>query len=482
MSFNSYLFLLLFLPTTLIGYNVTTKRNNVMLSKAFLLFASLFFYGSYNLNCLLILIVSILCNYLFFLLIKKNKKKSLFIMSIVFNIGLLSFFKYSNFIINNINLLFKCEIGRVDIIMPLAISFFTFSNISFLADTYKGEIGSCSFLDYSLYVCFLAKLIQGPLMKYADFNEQLNNSLQKNVDWENIEKGVFFFMFGMIKKVLLADTFAKAADWGFNNISHLDTLNGIIIVLSYTLQIYFDFSGYSDMAYGVGKMFNMDLPLNFNFPYLAVSITDFWKRWHKSLTRFLTEYIYIPLGGNRKGEIRTYINILIVFIISGLWHGPSWTFVLWGFVNGILMVINRKYRNKLDKCPTGMMWLITFVLINILWIVFRADTIGNAILIMKNICSFKFKELDSELINCFSFTELDFVPEEFLFIRFFKTSRLYIIVYLLISALIIMNEEKIVKSFHSLKVNSLYIFLLIVFFIYSVLSFTSNNAFVYAGF
>lgn len=214
------------------------------------------------------------------------------------------------------------------------------------------------------------------------------------------------------KKVLVADTFAKVADYGFSNVEGLGTINALIVMLSYTFQIYFDFSGYCDMATGIGKFFNIDLPMNFNSPYKAVTITDFWKRWHMTMTRFFTTYVYIPLGGSRKGKIRTYINVMIVFLVSGLWHGANWTFILWGGAHGIANVITRMFKEKIDKWHVVFSWFCTFSFVNVTWVIFRADSISQAIRFFKEIIWLNITPVLSEIKNAFILPEFKFILEQ----------------------------------------------------------------------
>ena len=197
---------------------------------------------------------------------------------------------------------------------------------------------------YASFVTFFPQLIAGPIVTHDELIPQFIDEKKKRINWDNIAKGIYIFTIGMFKKVILADTFGNAVNWGFQNIAELDTSNALIVMLAYTMQIYFDFSGYCDMALGIGKMLNIELPLNFNSPYKALRITEFWDRWHITLTRFLTKYVYIPLGGNRRGRLRTYFNILIVFLISGIWHGANWTFILWGGVHGVFVILTRHFK------------------------------------------------------------------------------------------------------------------------------------------
>ena len=299
MLFNSYIFILFFLPICIAGYFAWNHFGKIKMGLAFLLGMSLWFYGYFNVKYLSIILTSIFFNYFCYIILKKARrtKKLLLGAAVTFNIGILFYFKYYDFFVENINLIFKTDITLKNLLLPLGISFFTFQQISFLVDAYRGEIGKYSFLEYALFVTFFPQLIAGPIVTHDELIPQLLDKGKKRFCWDNFAKGIYIFTLGLGKKVLLADTFGNAANWGFSHIDILDTTNAVIVMLSYTIQIYFDFSGYCDMALGIGKMLNIDLPINFNSPYKALTITEFWKRWHITLTRFLTKYLYFPLGG-----------------------------------------------------------------------------------------------------------------------------------------------------------------------------------------
>ena len=299
MSFNSYEFLIFFLPISLIGYYGLHKLNNKKSLVFWLCLASLFFYGANNPKVILIFFLSIITNYIFtkVILSKNNTSltKSFLILGITLNILFLCFFKYFNF---------------KNIVFPLGISFITFQQISLLYDSYKGNVNDFSFLNYLFYITFFPKVISGPLVNYNSLTEELDKSSKSEVNYASISKGIFLFSIGLFKKVIIADTIALIVTNGFDLSSNLNFLEGWITALSYTLQIYFDFSGYSDMAIGIAALFNINLPMNFNTPYKSRSIKEFWQRWHITLGTFFTRYLYIPLGGNRKGQARTYLNFL----------------------------------------------------------------------------------------------------------------------------------------------------------------------------
>lgn len=407
MQFNSYVFILAFLPLMVLAYFLLGKINRI-LGKVVLIAGSIFFYAYTDITTLKVLLLSIIINYLFVKLIDKTELKKIFMaIPVVVNIILLLYYKYTDFAITNINILFGTEYKLWDIILTLGISFFTFQQIAYVVAVFRKEIATVRFIDYVTYILYFPKLLMGPLMDPVDFICQLNNDELKKFSPDNVACGIKIFSFGLLKKVLIADTFAKAVSWGFDNIETASAVELILVMLFYTFEIYFDFSGYSDMAVGVSKMFNITLPINFDSPYKAASIRDFWKRWHISLTKFLTKYIYIPLGGSRKGELFTYINTMIVFIVSGIWHGANWTFILWGFIHGVFMVIDR----LIEKIPNpkGILkherGLFTFALVNVLWLLFRADTVSQWIGMLKTMVSFESTVISDGLIEIFNIPE-----------------------------------------------------------------------------
>jgi len=406
--FNSYIFIFLFLPITLFGYFFLNRINARVASKCWLVFCSIFFYGYFNFSFLWIILSSVIVNYLFSMYFEKSKenksifRKFLFIVGLIFNIGLLFIYKYLDFVFEIASNLFSIDLIYMGLTLPLGISFFTFQQVSYLVDSYKGTAKQYSLLDYSLFVTFFPQLIAGPIVLHNEVIPQFENDNNLNFNAENLSKGLFLFAQGLAKKVIIADNFGKIVSYGYVHIPTLNSFEAILTILAYTLQIYFDFSGYCDMASGIAYMFNIELPINFNSPYKAKTISEFWKRWHITLTRFLTNYVYIPLGGNRKGSVRTYMNILIVFIVSGIWHGAGYTFVLWGALHGIAMLLDRVFKKYISKISPMFTWFATFVFVNITWVFFRADSIKNAIALLGNVFNGGFdinQELTEILLN-----------------------------------------------------------------------------------
>lgn len=407
MLFNSYIFILFFLPLCLAGYFTLNHFKKYTFSQVFLLGMSLWFYGYFNLKYLWIITFSILFNYAIYKILSIKKSKTILITSLLVNIGLLLYFKYTDFFISSINRLFHTDFNLIHIILPLGISFFTFQQISFIVDAYRGEVPKYNFLNYASYVTYFPQLIAGPIVTHDELIPQFMDIKNKSLNWENLAKGIYIFTLGLAKKVLLADTFGNAVNWGFSNSGSLYSADAIIVILSYTFQIYFDFSGYCDMAIGIAKMMNIDLPINFNSPYKAFTITEFWDRWHITLTRFFTKYVYIPLGGNRKGSLRTYINIFIVFFISGFWHGAGLTFIFWGVCHGVFSIITRRFKSFFEKLHPAFNWIITFMFINISWVFFRADSLVQALKIIHKAERLHFEQIPYELHACFKIPEIE---------------------------------------------------------------------------
>lgn len=406
MLFNSYIFVLLFLPVSLLGYFFLNSLNYSSLAQIFLLGMSLWFYGYFNIKYLFIIVISIVFNFtiykLLFFLQQNYFRKLILIIAIIFNIGLLFYFKYYDFFVENINLIFHSNFLFKNLMLPLGISFFSFQQLSFVIDSFKKDVPSYNFLNYALFVTYFPQLIAGPIVTHEELVPQFADNKKRKVNWENVSKGLYIFVLGMAKKVLIADTFGNAANWGFENIIELDSISAYITMLSYTIQIYFDFSGYCDMAYGIGQMFGIELPFNFYSPYKAESISDFWDRWHITLTKFFTKYIYIPLGGSRKGKIRTYLNTLFVFFISGLWHGANWTFVLWGILNGVLMVLERIFKSALQKIPKAVRRGVTFIIVVFLWSIFRVPEVAHEKLLLKQIGQWQFGPVNQTFVEYFN--------------------------------------------------------------------------------
>lgn len=408
MLFNSYIFIFAFLPITWALYFIINRFGRYRLAEAVLVMCSLVFYGYKNWRFAFLLIGSILVNYTIYTLFnkvgeekdKKGIRILLLILGLLINFGILGYFKYVNFFLENVAAITGSDIILRDIVLPLGISFYTFQQVSFVVDSYKGQVKGYGFWEYALFVSFFPQLIAGPIVLHSEMVPQFRDEAKKKIDTTNVYDGLCYFITGLAKKVLIADMLGRGVDWGYDNILSLNSLSAVTLVVLYTLQIYFDFSGYCDMAMGIGRLFNLDIVKNFDSPYKALSVTEFWKRWHITLTRFFTTYLYIPLGGNRKGKWRTYLNIFIVFAVSGLWHGADWTFVLWGVIHGLMMIFERllgigRGDSKKENASEGSeyirpvrslwKWLYTFTFVGLAWVLFRADSFEDAMNVYKRI-------------------------------------------------------------------------------------------------
>ncbi|MDE6663037.1 MAG: MBOAT family protein, partial [Lachnospiraceae bacterium] len=319
---------------------------------------------------------------------------------IVFNLGLLFYFKYYDFFIENINFAFHTNFTLKHILLPLGISFFTFQQLSFIIDRCLGRAEHYSFINYVTFVTFFPQLIAGPIVLYKEIIPQFEDADNRKFNAANFSEGIVLFVLGLGKKVLIADVFGLVVNYGFAQTYSLDTVSTILVVLSYTFEIYFDFSGYSDMAMGLGRMFNIIIPVNFNSPYRACSVKELWQRWHITLSRFFITYVYIPLGGSKKGKLRTIINTIIIFFLSGLWHGAAWTYIAWGTMQGLLVVwdnlgivgIKGKEEKRPSRfhIPAWLGWFLTFSFFNLSMFFFRSESMAGAVQMFKNLFAFNY--------------------------------------------------------------------------------------------
>jgi alginate O-acetyltransferase complex protein AlgI len=395
MFFNSHIFIFIFFPITLVGYFTLARFKSLQLPWGWLLFVSFLFYTYANFFLLpqfpatpqyiLLLILSIFGNYQIGQLIAKSsppspRAKTWLWLGIILNILVLGYYKYSNFLVSTFSSSWRLE----QLILPLGISFYTFNQIAYLVDTYKGEVKTRSqdFLLYSVFVSFFTYITSGPIVRYQEIAPQFTKVRNFIFREKNFALGLVWFCLGLGKKVLIADNLAPGVSQAFSNANQLSLLEAWAGALSYTLQLYFDFSGYSDMAVGLGLLLNIKLPINFNSPYKAISISDFWRRWHISLSNFLRDYLYIPLGGSRRGEARRYVNLLLTMLLGGLWHGAGWTFILWGALHGTYLCINHAWRQLKINLPSNLGWLLTMLGVIVSWVFFRAANLaeGGAIL------------------------------------------------------------------------------------------------------
>jgi alginate O-acetyltransferase complex protein AlgI len=430
MVFSSLTFLYIFLPLVLIlNFIIQNKFKN-----ALLLIASIVFYAWGGVSYTLLLIISIVFNFITGKLIGNNlgtpRSRIYLTLGIIINLGFLGVFKYGNFIIQNINTLLEStgisfSIEDPGILLPIGISFYTFQALSYLIDVFKRTTPvQNNFIDLALYISLFPQLIAGPIVRYNDIAEQLSSRQNNSA---NFVSGIERFVIGLGKKVLIANQFALLADTAFSiapqNLSTFIAWAGII---AYSLQIYFDFSGYSDMAIGLGRMFGFRILENFNFPYIAKSIREFWRRWHISLSNWFRDYLYIPLGGNRKGNHRTYFNLLIVFFITGIWHGASWNFVAWGMLHGLFMITEKLGLDKiLKKVWKPLQHIYTLFVVMMAWVLFRADDFTHAWGYYRAMFSNQSTDLNLDILYKFLNNEIYFV----LIIAILSSTRIWVIIY-----------------------------------------------------
>ena len=541
MVFNSFSFLFAYLPVVLIAFWVSRRYLETKWVDLCLIVASLIFYGWNYPKCLPVLLGSLIVNYVWGCLLYKDltkepkttkkkiagktvektgselnnsvrKRKCILGAGIVLNVAVLCFFKYAR-------LLPAFQGMEVD---APGISFFTFTQIAFLVETYRGNIVPMGMREYGLYVSFFPKLMQGPIMLPEDFQAQrgdekateehkkrtravfknfaLRSTQTKDEWWEKLLRNVILISLGLFKKVILADTLGQAVATGFENVSALNAIDAWVVMLSYTLQLYFDFSGYCDIAMGVAAFFGYDLPLNFDSPYKAVNIMDFWKRWHKTLTDFLTKYVYIPLGGNRKGTFRMYVNFLIVFFVSGIWHGAGWQFVVWGMMHGVLYVITRAVsgRGKDNNVRTeadsgrihrmlrglshGVCVLLTFLYVNVAWVFFRASSVKEGVRFLHRLVRGGAGKVSRTIAEAFNLDEFWYVIKVFHLDRSSNSYFYVMVLFLIVCLLLIWVTPNAVQIAKKCKLNVGMILLAAVLFVWSAISFSGVSTFLYFNF
>ena len=520
MLFNSYIFIFLFFPLCITGFYLLAGHDRDVLARIWLIGFSLWFYGFFSPAYLIIMVVSILLNYLLTQFMyrtdKKTGKRAILIAGVIINLGLLGYFKYLDFAISNLNFIFETNIPLKEILLPLGISFFTFQQIGFLADTYRGEAERVGFIDYALFVSFFPQLVAGPIVTQAEMLPQFKTIRGRKPEAEKIARGLSLFILGLSKKVLIADSLGRAVDAGYDMIPQLGGLDSFLVMLWYALQLYFDFSGYCDMARGLAGMLGFELPVNFDSPYQADDITDFWHRWHRTLTRFFTGYVYIPLGGSRRGEVRTIVNILTVYLLSGLWHGAGWNYILWGALHGvaysIVRTVQRHMHSRGDSARTAdddgaghpvinpgstalrsvgriacraAGRIVTFLYVSFAWIYFRADSISQGTELIRRMFSGTWRSVNYTLAD--KFVEID---ELWYIVKFsglpginFPLAHNLVMIAVTIAALVtvsvVPNADKCVQKMKPGIVNAV---LLGVLGLWCVLSLSEVSTFLYFNF
>ena len=463
MLFNSYIFIFVFLPITLVGFFSLARFRKTRLAIAWIALCSVFFYGYWNLAYLPIIFTSIAVNYLVGLQLSNTnqtskKAKILLWMGLIFNIGLLGYYKYANFFVSNIPIpaianFIETNLNTDNIVLPIAISFFTFQQIAYLVDVYSGKTKEHNIVDYCLFVTFFPYLISGPIVHHKQVIPQFRQLRTFLFSHKNMALGLAMFIMGLSKKVLIADNLATWVSPVFNHASQVSFIEAWVGALSYTFQLYFDFSGYTDMAIGLGLMFNVSLPINFDSPYKATSISDFWRRWHITLSNFLRDYLYIPLGGSRNGEIRRYANLVITMLLGGLWHGVGWNYIVWGGIHGVYLCINHAWRQLNKPLPKFLAWAITFLAVIATWVLFRAKNLPDAMEILQAMAGIKGIVLPGEAqgklaalsqfgIQLKSWKEILYVPE----VNGNKALSLVVLGGLILCVTLLPNTQEILKK------------------------------------
>lgn len=527
MLFNSYIFIFLFLPLALLGWYGFNRIKCYQGAQMFLVGMSLWFYAYFNVSYLPIILFSCAVNYLLSALLEKAEKHAggqsgansgggrtgsdgsesdaawegmahanigryllryrriVRVAGCVCNLGILGYFKYYDFFIENLNAALSADFSVRHILLPLGISFFTFQQLSYVLDRCRGEAKHYGIVDYMTFVTFFPQLIAGPIVLHSELVPQFRDREKRTFCADSFARGIAYFVIGLSKKVLLADLLARPADFGFANIGGLDSLSLALSALAYMLQLYFDFSGYCDMAVGIGKMFGVELPQNFNSPYKAVSARDFWRRWHITLGRFFTSYVYIPLGGSRRGKLRTMRNTMIVFFLSGLWHGPNWTFVVWGLLYGLAMVVNilRPVSEKDGKKHVSG-HIVTFLFHYLSLIIFRSDTLGDAFRYFKGLFSMTYFHSLQAVAGAVEVPEL-YIAEKFLSMRapqYVVTLHMAELFAALAAGMLLITRKNARQMIEGRILTGRFAFGLAVLFAWSVISLSGVSVFLYFNF
>ena len=505
MLFHSYFFILVFLPLSLSGWYLLNRMKRFKLAQGYLIGMSLWFYAWYNVSFLWVMLGSCLFNFgvSFFLSGRDTPRmrRFLLITGCVVNIGALGIFKYYNFFVENVNAVFGADFQTRNILLPLGISFFTFQQLSYLIDRCRGDAPHYGLMDYLSFVTFFPSLISGPIVLHASTVPQFQDETRRRFSAESFSRGVMQFSIGLAKKVLLADTLALAVNYGYENIAALDAPAALAAAVGYTLELYFDFSGYSDMAIGVGKMFRIEIPENFNSPYRATSVKDFWKRWHMTLSRFLQTYVYFPLGGSRKGKLRTFVNTMITFLVSGLWHGANWTFVFWGFLHGLGVAVagivgnrkasgeknaGRKLQDKgiRNRALRLLCQFATFAYVCMAFVFFRADSIQDGFLLLSRIFSF---HVDGQLVQMAAAME----PSEIYIVTkalsliapsLVGAAQIAAMIFMLAVSFFVLTRKNTVQIISRKEISFRFTMWLAFLFAWSVISLSGVSTFVYFSF
>ena len=486
MLFSDLAFIYVFLPLTYLVYFLVGKKfKNLVLVLAGIIF---YFYGEPKYGFLLL--ITTLITYGFGLLIAKKKKKIWLVLAVIVSLSFLVYFKYTDFLITTLNSLLNMDLKLANIILPIGISFYTFQQLSYLVDVYrKPEVVQKNLIDYATYIMLFPQLIAGPIVRYGDIRPQLQDH---PVTREKLSAGIFRFVIGLGKKVLIANVLGELVS-KLQIVSPTFT-SAWVEAIAYTLQLYFDFSGYSDMAIGLGKMLGFEFLENFNYPLFASSITDFWRRWHISLGNWFRDYVYIPLGGSKKGKARTILNTMIVFALSGLWHGANWTFITWGILQGLLVVWDnlgivgiKKTKEKKPArfhLPRFVGWLFTFSFFNLSLYFFRSNTMTDAFQLLKNLFAFKETGYLLKLVPQLDIPEFYLIKQVINMVQPELLTSAYVLLFFLIMLIsaFILTRRNSMELVDRVNYNSKLCWGLTILFVWSVISFSQVSTFIYFNF
>lgn len=488
MLFNSHLFIFIFLPIVFAGYFFLTSTAPAYVSRTWLAASSLFFYGFWNPSYLLLVLISITINFLLGRYLILHKSKLLLSAGIMFNLILLGYFKYTDFFISNLNLILSKDIPLFHFVFPLAISFFTFQQISYLVDCQKGKVSNYNFINYTLFITFFPHLIAGPIVHHKVMMPQFQSAQNLKINFQHIALGIFIFSIGLFKKVILADHLSTTVIDGMNYLNSITFFDAWTVILSYAFQLYFDFSGYSDMAIGLALLFNIKLPINFNSPYKATNFQELASRWHITLTRFLYEYVYNPMNrwltkrfflnikiGTRA---KTLINVMLLFLLSGVWHGAGWNFAIWGFLVGLGICVYRLWKALSIKLPLILAWGLTFIYFNFTLVFFKISELDQALMLIEAMLGLNGFILPDQLSQIL-------YPLEILGVHFESTplkDKFRALGLIVIAFLIVLGFKNTSEKMTTFKPNIIYTFFIVIIFVYSVLHLTNATEFLYFKF
>lgn len=496
MLFNSHVFLFVFLPLLLAGWFFLNSRKWYKLAQGYLIGMSLWFYAYFNVNYLWIMLGSCLAGYLFCtalsIINSERARRRVLAAGCFFHIGSLGYFKYTNFFLENVNAVCGTDIGMLEILLPVGISFYTFQQLAYLIDCYRKETRCCSFVDYLTFMVYFPQVLQGPILLHQEILPQLHDESRRCFDAERFGQGIQHFVIGLSKKVLLADLLAGPVNYGYANIAMLDSVSAIFVAVGYLFELYFDFSGYCDMAVGLGKMIGIEVAENFDSPFHSSSVKEFWRRWHITLGRFFTKYVYIPLGGSRKGKLRTVINTLIIFLLSGLWHGASWTFVFWGLLHGIGVAAGSvsawRHPGADQVRPSSLVrlgrQLLTFAYVCLAFVFFKVDTIADGFTVIGRMFQLKWNGFLFDIAENLKVSELYIVTK----IISMKAPALLgwvnLALLLAVSAIciVVIAGHRAADCVKNAALTRRYAFLLALLFSWSVISMAGVSTFMYFSF